>query len=63
MLEETTVRRRRRGREDEAFRARVEERLRNLEQQLAELKGRINGLLFLMVGAVLTQVILRLLQG
>jgi hypothetical protein len=44
-----------------AFRARVEERLRNLESQLDEVKSRLNGLLFFIAGTVLTQVILRLL--
>jgi hypothetical protein len=43
------------------FRAVVDERLGNLERQLAELKGRVNGLLFLVAGTVLTQVIIRLL--
>ncbi len=49
------------GRGD-AFRARVEERLRNLEQQVNEIKGRINGLIFLVAGTALTQVIMKLLQ-
>jgi hypothetical protein len=44
-----------------AFRAVVDERLRNLERQLEELKTRINGLLFLIAGTVATQVIIRLL--
>ncbi len=44
-----------------AFRAAVEERLRNLEQQLGEVKTRLNGLLFLIAGTVVTQVIVRLL--
>jgi hypothetical protein len=44
-----------------AFRAIVGERLANLAQQLDELKGRVNGLLFLVAGTVLTQVIIRLL--
>jgi uncharacterized protein YceH (UPF0502 family) len=44
-----------------AFRARVEERLRNLEAEIAELKTRINGLLFFIAGTVLTQALLRLL--
>jgi hypothetical protein len=48
----------RRG-EAAAFRARVEERLNNLEAQLAELKGRINGLLFMIAGTVLAQTLLR----
>jgi hypothetical protein len=42
------------------FRATVDERLRNLEKQLDEVKGRVNGLLFLLAGAVATQVVLRL---
>jgi hypothetical protein len=45
-----------------AFHAVVEERLRNLEKQLDELKGRVNSLIFLIVGVVVTQVILRLVQ-
>lgn len=44
-----------------AFRAAVNERLRSLERQLEEVKGRVNGLLFLLAGAVATQLILRLL--
>lgn len=43
-----------------AFRAAVAERLRSLEQQVAEVKTRVNGLLFLIAGTVVTQVILRL---
>ena len=49
------------GREDIAFRAVIEERLRNLERQLDEVKGRVNGLIFLLVGAVAVQFVLRLL--
>lgn len=45
-----------------AFRAAVEERLRALEREMAEVKGRINGLIFLIAGTVATQVILRLMQ-
>ena len=45
-----------------AFRASVEERLRNLEQQVGELKGRVNGLIFLVAGTALTQVIMKILQ-
>ena len=44
-----------------AFRARVEERLRNLEAQFGEIKTRINGLLFFIAGTVVAQVLLRLL--
>ncbi len=43
-----------------SFRTTVDLRLSNLERQLDELKGRINGLLFLLAGAVATQVILKL---
>ena len=44
------------------FRALADERLRNLERQIEELKTRVNGLLFLLAGAVATQVLLRLLE-
>jgi len=44
---------------DAAFRAAIDERLRALERQVDEIKGRINGLLFLLAGAVATQVVLR----
>jgi hypothetical protein len=47
----------------DALRAVHEERLRRLEQDLTELRGRLNGLLFLAAGAVVTQVILRLIVG
>jgi len=50
------------GRGANAFRARVEERLRNLEQQVSEIKGRVNGLIFLVAGTALTQVIMKLMQ-
>jgi hypothetical protein len=43
-----------------SFRATVDLRLSNLERQLDEVKGRVNGLLFLLAGAVATQVVLRL---
>ena len=45
-----------------AFQAVVEERLRSLEKQLDEVKGRVNGLIFLIVGVVITQVVLGLVQ-
>ena len=49
------------GKEDRvSFRATVDLRLSNLERQLDEVKGRVNGLLFLLAGAVATQVILKL---
>jgi hypothetical protein len=47
----------RRG-EAAAFRARVEARLDNLEGQLDEVKGRINGLLFMIAGTVVAQTLL-----
>jgi hypothetical protein len=42
------------------FRAAAEQRLRALEREVAEVKGRVNGLIFVVVGAVITQVVLRL---
>lgn len=45
-----------------AFRAAVQERLRALEREMAEVKGRVNGLIFLIAGTVAAQVILRLIQ-
>jgi hypothetical protein len=44
-----------------AFRASVEFRLGNLERDVGDLKGRINGLIFVVLGAVITQVVLRVL--
>jgi hypothetical protein len=43
-----------------AFRAVVADRLRSLERDLAEVRARVNGLLFVVAGAVATQVVLRL---
>lgn len=45
-----------------AFRAAVEQRLRNLERDIGEVKGRLNGLIFLVIGTVITQVLLKLVQ-
>ena len=42
------------------FRAAAEQRLRALEREVAEVKGRVNGLIFVLAGAVITQVVLRL---
>jgi len=42
------------------FRAAAEQRLRALEGEVAEVKGRVNGLIFVVVGAVMTQIVLRL---
>jgi hypothetical protein len=49
----------RRARCDTA-RAVQDERLRRLEQDFSELRGRLNGLIFLAVGAVATQAAIRL---
>jgi hypothetical protein len=43
-----------------AFRAVVDERLRSLERQLDEVKGRVNGLIFLLAGTVAVQFVLQL---
>ncbi len=43
-----------------AFRAAVELRLSNLERDVGDLKSRINGLIFVVLGAVIAQVVLRL---
>ena len=45
-----------------AFRAMTLERLRSVERDLAEVKGRVNGLIFVVAGAVITQVVLRVAQ-
>ena len=45
-----------------AFRAGMEQRMRNVERDLGELKTRLNGLIFLAVGTVLTQVLLKVVQ-
>ncbi len=45
-----------------AFRSVVAERLRVLERDVAEVRTRINGLLFVVAGAVVTQVVLRLIS-
>jgi hypothetical protein len=42
-----------------AFRASVEQRLRNLERDSGDLKARLNGLIFLVAGTVITQVVLK----
>ena len=43
------------------FRAAAEQRLRALEREVAEVKGRVNGLIYVVAGAVVTQVVLRLM--
>ncbi len=44
------------------FRVATEQRLRSLEREVGEVKGRVNGLIFVVTGAVVTQVVLKLLQ-
>ncbi|MEX2245737.1 MAG: hypothetical protein WEC75_03530 [Dehalococcoidia bacterium] len=44
-----------------AFRSLAAERLRALERDLAEVRTRVNGLLFVVAGAAVTQVVLRLI--
>jgi len=44
------------------FRAATEQRLRSLEREVAEVKGRVNGLIFVVASAVVTQVVLKLIQ-
>ena len=43
-----------------AFQAVVHERLRSLERQVDEVKGRVSGLIFLLAGTVAAQLVLRL---
>lgn len=38
----------------------TEERMRSLEAEVTELKRRVNGLIFVLLGAVATQVIIRI---
>jgi len=47
----------------ETFRATVAERLRALEREVGEVRARVNGLLFLVAGAVITQIVLRVAGG
>jgi len=42
-----------------AFDVQMRERVRGLEDGLKEVKGRVNGLIFLVVGAVVAQVVMR----
>lgn len=44
-----------------AFRSIVAERLRLLERELAEVRARVNSLLFVVADAAVTQLVLRLL--
>ncbi len=44
-----------------AFRAAIEERTRNLERDMGDIKNRVNGLIFLVAAAVITQLLVRVL--
>ncbi|HEY8490587.1 MAG TPA: hypothetical protein VIO14_06310 [Dehalococcoidia bacterium] len=47
---------------EETFHAVTEERLRHLEAQVQEIKARVNGLIFVIAGAVATQVVLKVME-
>ena len=49
-----------RRRAQQAAAAVAEERVRALESEVTELKSRVNGLIFVLIGAVMTQVVIRL---
>ena len=56
----SVVQRSRRGSAEASFRATVEQRLRNLESEMGEVKSRLNGLLFFIASTVIAQVVLRI---
>ena len=43
------------------FGALLEERLQNMEREIGEIKGRINGLIFLLIALVLAEIVVRLI--
>ena len=45
-----------------AFGAVVEERLRELERNIGDVKQRLNGLIFVVIGAVLVEIVTRLVR-
>lgn len=45
-----------------AFGVVVDERLKEMERQLGEVKDRLNGLIYLVIGAVVVEVVLRLIR-
>lgn len=63
------IRRFRKGPDDSAdtrvsaatFRTSVQQRLRTVERDIADIKTRVNGLIFVVVGAVITQLVLRVM--
>ncbi len=44
-----------------AFRAAIEERMRNVERDLGDIKNRVTSLIFLLAGTVITQLLVRVL--
>lgn len=44
-----------------AFQAATGERMRNLEREMGDIKNRVNGLIFLVAGTVITQLLVRVL--
>ncbi len=44
-----------------AFRAAIEERMRNVERDMGDIKNRVTGLIFLLAGTVITQLLVRVL--
>ncbi len=62
-LEEAILRLRRRlGRRGTPSDLSLEARLASLEREMAEVKARINGLIFVVLGAVISELLTRLLQ-
>jgi hypothetical protein len=61
-LERAILRLHRRRRPAVAGQDAIEVRLAAVERDLAELKTRVNGLIFVVLGAVVTQVVLKLVQ-
>ncbi|GBD14162.1 hypothetical protein HRbin25_00030 [bacterium HR25] len=62
-LEEAILRLRRRlGRRGTQSGLSLEARLASLEREMAEVKARINGLIFVVLGAVISELLTRLLQ-
>ena len=45
-----------------AFRAAAEVRMQSLERDIGDLKSRLNGLIFVVIGAVITQLLLKVVQ-
>jgi hypothetical protein len=45
-----------------AFRAAIELRMRSLEREFGDVKARLNGLIFVVIGAVITQLVLKVVQ-